>query len=137
MGRKTVTIVVVVAALLGLAFALGPPVAADTSLTFDPSVIGPDPEAYLAAREAAVAGIRPGLQKEIVRADPAGKAKTPIAIVYIHGFSASKGEVRPLPDRVATALRANLYYTRLTGHAQDGPAMAQGTVNAWVNDYAE
>ena len=137
MGRRTVTLAIVVVALLGLAFALGPRVAADTSLTFDPTVIGPDPEAYLAAREARVAGIRPGLQKEIVWADPADNAKTPIAIVYIHGFSASKGEMRPLPDRVAAALHANLYYTRLTGHAQDGAAMAQGSVNAWVNDYAE
>jgi pimeloyl-ACP methyl ester carboxylesterase len=57
--------------------------------------------------------------------------------VYIHGFSASKGEVRPLPDKVASALGANLFYTRLTGHGQDGAAMAKGSVNAWVNDYAE
>ena len=81
--------------------------------------------------------IRPGLQKEIVWADPATKAKTPLAIVYIHGFSASKGEVRPLPDKVAAALGANLFYTRLTGHGQDGAAMANGSVNAWINDYAE
>ena len=77
------------------------------------------------------------MQKEIVWADPATKAKTPIAIVYIHGFSASKGEVRPLPDKVAAALGANLFYTRLTGHGQDGAAMAEGSVNAWINDYAE
>jgi len=33
---------------------------------FDPSSIGPDPEAYIARREAAVTDIRQGLQKEIV-----------------------------------------------------------------------
>jgi pimeloyl-ACP methyl ester carboxylesterase len=137
MGRQRVTIALVVVVLLGLAFVLGPRVPVDTTVTFDSATIGPDPEAYLSRREAEVADIRPGLQKEIIRAEASSKAKTPIAIVYIHGFSASKGEVRPLPDRVAAALHANLYYTRLTGHGEDGAAMAKGSVNAWVNDYAE
>ncbi|MER9564784.1 hypothetical protein NKI85_22425 [Mesorhizobium sp. M0571] len=82
-------------------------------------------------------GIRDGLDKEIIWADPMIHAKTPLAIVYIHGFSASKGEVRPLPDEVADQLDANLFYTRLTGHGQDGAAIAQGSVNAWINDYEE
>ena len=34
-------------------------------------------------------------------------------------------------------LGANLFYTRLTGHGRDGPAMAEASVNAWVNDFAE
>ena len=80
----------------------------------------PTPKPIWPARRQRVKDIRPGLQKEIVWADPATKAKTPLAIVYIHGFSASKGEVRPLPDKVAAALGANLFYTRLTGHGQDG-----------------
>jgi pimeloyl-ACP methyl ester carboxylesterase len=137
MRKRAVTIVLLVLAVLVAAFLLGPRVAVDTTVAFDPASIGADPEAYLAAREAQERDIRPGLQKEIVWADPARKAKTPIAIVYIHGFSASKGEVRPLPDKVATALGANLYYTRLTGHGEDGAAMAKGSVGAWINDYAE
>jgi len=137
MGRKIVTIAAIVIALAAIAFLLGPRVKVDTTVRFDPAEIGADPEAYLARREAAVKYIRPGHQKEIVWANPATKAKTPLAIVYIHGFSASKWEVRPLPDRVAAALGANLFYTRLTGHGQDGAAMAEGSVNAWINDYAE
>ena len=137
MGRKIVIGILVVAALLVIAFALGPRVASDTTLHFDPAAIGNDPEAYLARTEAAVAGIRDGLQKEIIWADPATKKRTPLAIVYIHGFSASKGEVRPLPDEVAAELGANLFYTRLTGHGQNSAAMADGSVNNWVNDYAE
>jgi pimeloyl-ACP methyl ester carboxylesterase len=81
--------------------------------------------------------LRASLGREIIWAFPASKAKTPLSIVYIHGFSASKGEVRPLPDLVAKALGANLFYTRLTGHGQDGAAMGSATVNDWVNDYAE
>ena len=54
-------------------------------------------DAYLTARESAYPDIRPGLAKEVVWANPASRQKTPLAIVYIHGFSASKGEVRPSP----------------------------------------
>lgn len=127
----------IVLTVAGIAFAIGPRTPVNTTITFDAAAIGADPEAYLAAAEAKVPGIRDGLQKEIVWAFPQSKAKTPYAVVYVHGFSASKGEVRPLPDRVAAALGANLYYTRLTGHGQDGAAMATATVNAWINDLAE
>ncbi len=122
---------------LGIGFLLGPREPVDTRVTFDPAKIGGDPDAYLAKREGEIAGIREGLQKEIIWAYPNSKAKTKLAIVYIHGFSASKGEIRPVPDKVAAALGANLFYTRLTGHGQNGPAMAVATVNDWVNDYAE
>jgi pimeloyl-ACP methyl ester carboxylesterase len=123
--------------LAAAVFLAGPRVPVDTTLSFDPAAIGSDPEAYLQAAEDQVAGIRDGLRKEIVWAYPQSRAKTPLAIVYLHGFSASKGEVRPLMDRVAASLGANLFYARLTGHGQDGPAMATATVNAWLNDAAE
>lgn len=137
MGRRIVLAVLAVVAILAIAFVLGPRVPVDTTIRFDPDAIGDDPQAYLAREEAAVPGIRDGLEKEIVWADPMIHAKTPLAVVYIHGFSASKGEVRPLPDQVASELGANLFYTRLTGHGQDGAAMASGSVNAWINDYEE
>ena len=35
------------------------------------------------------------------------------------------------------ALGANLYYARLAGHGRDGDAMAESSVNAWINDCAE
>jgi len=137
MGRRIVLAVLGLIAVLALAFVLGPRVPVDTTIRFDPSVIGDDPQAYVAKVEAAVPGIRDGLEKEIVWANPMVHAKTPLSIVYIHGFSASKGEVRPLPDDVADLLDANLFYTRLTGHGQDGAAMAKGSINAWINDYEE
>ena len=48
-----------------------------------------DIEARLAAAESAFPDIRPGLAKEIVWFDPAGKSRTALAVTYIHGFSAS------------------------------------------------
>lgn len=94
-------------------------------------------EAYLAASESAFPDIRPGLAKQVVWADLITKQRTPLAIVYIHGFSASKGEVRPLPDLVATALNANLFYTRLAGHGRSGDAMAEASVDEWREDMRE
>lgn len=104
MGRIIVILVILVFAGLGALYLLGPRTPSEATVTFDPASIGADPQAYLAAAEAKVANIRPGLAKEIVWAYPASRAKTPLSIVYIHGFSASKGEVRPVPDKVAAAL---------------------------------
>lgn len=138
--RRMVVIVgiaVVVAVAGAILWVSGPRVARDTTVSFDPATIGADVDAWIAKAEAEVPGIRPGLEKEIVWAFPASKARTPLAIIYVHGFSASKEEIRPLPDKVAQALGANLFYTRLAGHGQDGAAMAGASVNAWVNDFAE
>ncbi|GIL00778.1 MAG: lysophospholipase [Alphaproteobacteria bacterium] len=133
--RMSIIMVVGVAALV--AIAAGPRPEIDETVRFDMSSVGADVGQWLAEREAAVAGIKPGAEKEIVWADPATRAKTPLAVVYIHGFSATKWETRPLPDKVAAALGANLFFTRLTGHGQDGAALARASMNDWVNDMAE
>jgi esterase/lipase len=137
MGRKILYFLIALVVAGGATFAFGPRVPVDMTVNFDPASMGSDLDAYIAKREANTPNLRAGLGREIIWAFPASKAKTPIAVVYVHGFSASKGEVRPLPDLVAKALGANLYYTRLTGHGQDGAAMATATVNDWANDYAE
>lgn len=135
---RRMSIVLVLAAVAAAAlWLLGPRPDRDMRPTFDPASIGGDVEAWLAAAEEKVPGIREGLQKEIVWAYPASRARTPLAIVYVHGFSASKGEIRPVPDRVAAELGANLFFTRLAGHGRDGPAMAGASARDWVDDYAE
>jgi esterase/lipase len=133
-------LLILILLLMGAAAAAmlaGPRPDRNETITFDPATIGGDPEAYLAAAEAKFPAIRTGAQKEIVWANPVTKEKTPLSVVYVHGFSASKMETRPLPDNVAKALGANLFFTRLAGHGQDGPAMLQGSFNGWVNDMAE
>lgn len=104
--------------------------------TFDDTQIGDDVQAYIAAAEARFETIRPGLNKQIIWAGDAGK-KTALSVVYVHGYSASLQEVRPLPDDIAKALGANLFYTRLTGHGQDGAALAKATAGDWQRDMAE
>jgi alpha-beta hydrolase superfamily lysophospholipase len=98
--------------------------------------IADDPEAYVRASEARIPGIRPGAEKQIVWAHPDRRC-TPFAIVYLHGFSASAGEIRPVPDRVAAKIGANLFFARLTGHGIDGSALGRATIGDWLNDIAE
>ena len=123
--------------IIGAIFATGPREPLDPTLTFKATQIGDDVEAYVREGEAATPGIRPGAEAEIIWADPSLPAKTDIALVYLHGFSATKHEIRPVPDRVASELGANVYYARLRGHGRDGDALAAATAGEWWNDTAE
>ncbi len=42
-----------------------------------------------------------------------------------------------MPDRVAEALGANLYFARLEGHGRDGDAMTEASLPGWMADTAE
>ncbi|SLN48357.1 alpha/beta hydrolase [Roseisalinus antarcticus] len=90
----------------------------------------------LAEAEARVPAIRPGCEKRVIWAG-APEARTALSVVYVHGFSASPEEIRPVTDKVAEALGANLFFTRLNGHGQDGPAMGRATFAAWRRDLDE
>ncbi len=125
--RILLVLVGLVLVALALAFVFGPREPVRLTTTFDPAAIGNDPARYLAGEEADVPNLRPEAEKEIVWAYPASRAKTPLAVVYIHGFSASKGETRPLADLVAKELGANLFYTRLAGHGRNAAAMVEPT----------
>jgi len=107
------------------------------TLTLYPITLPNDIEQYLAAHEAQYSNIQPNAEKKIIWADPETKAKTPLAIIYLHGFSANRQEIAPLPELVAQAMGANLFYTRLTGHGQDGEALGRATANEWLNDTLE
>jgi alpha-beta hydrolase superfamily lysophospholipase len=95
-----------------------------------------DIDAYVREREGENASIRAGSEKQIGWHSPE-KARSRYALVYIHGFSASPGELRPVPDRVASALGANLFYTRLAGHGMDGEALGRVQIEDWLDDVAE
>lgn len=96
-----------------------------------------DLDGWLARREAAVAGVREGDQKEIVWADPEARNRSAVALVYLHGFSADRHEMEPVVSELAAELGANLYFARLTGHGRDEASMAEATVEAWLDDTAE
>ncbi|BBD63252.1 Thermostable monoacylglycerol lipase (plasmid) [Nostoc sp. HK-01] len=81
--------------------------------------------------------ITSGSEKIIIWANPLKKQKTKIAIVYIHGFSSTRKDTYPLCENVAKNLKANLFLTRLTGHGRGGKALAEASVNDWINDTFE
>jgi esterase/lipase len=66
--------------------------------------------------EKAVKGIKPDNEARIVWADSSKKEKTKIAILYLHGFSASQGEGDPVHRDLAKKYHANLYLARLAEH---------------------
>ncbi|MFC4213460.1 alpha/beta hydrolase [Pedobacter lithocola] len=59
-----------------------------------------------------------GNASEIVWAD-SGHSQTEYAVVYLHGFSASKMEGNPVHINLARKLKANLYLPRLADHGID------------------
>lgn len=93
-------------------------------------------EAYLVERERREPGITPGTERAVAWAGGV-PARTPLALVYLHGYSATRQEVFPLAERLAAQLGANLFHTRLTGHGRDGAAMLEGSVAAWQEDALE
>lgn len=109
--------------------AIAPPV-------FDAAALPEDLDLWLTQRESVFSDITPGAEKRLVWAGAPG-VRTPLAVVYVHGFSASSEETRPVPDRVAAALGANLYFTRLAGHGRGGAALAGASAADWLVDLAE
>ena len=66
-----------------------------------------DIDRYLELQENEVSGLRDNSKKQIIWANE--KKKTPISILYIHGFSSSKQEIRPVPDLVAKHFDENCF----------------------------
>lgn len=69
--------------------------------------------------------VKPGNEAEIIWADSSKKEPTEYAIVYLHGFSASKEEGNPAYTYLAKALKANVYLARLADHGIDTIAPMQ------------
>ncbi len=127
-------IFIVIIMVLIVLFLLGP----RPNLDFKPKTFNlpPDLDRYLAESEARFSDIIPETEKTIIWANPT-KTKTPLSIVYLHGFSATRQETAPLSEQLAASLGANLFYTRLTGHGRTGEALAQTSINDLMNDTVE
>ncbi|MBK8479285.1 MAG: alpha/beta fold hydrolase [Opitutaceae bacterium] len=127
------------AVLLAVAF-LGPRARLDSRLPEGRAAVPTDLlalPAWLAASETKAGPLRPETEKTILWADPTSPAKTEFAVVYLHGFSATRQETAPFPELLSGKLQANLFYTRLTGHGQSGVELGRATANDWLGDVAE
>ncbi|MDJ0821055.1 MAG: alpha/beta fold hydrolase [Paracoccaceae bacterium] len=136
MGNYLIWGLGVLVILLGGLGLFGPREPVVTDIQFDEFQLGSDIDAYFAAQESQFSDITPGVEKQVLWQGATGE-KTDWAVLYIHGFSATLQEVRPLPDIVANDLGANLVFTRLAGHGRSGAAMTEATVEAWMTDMAE
>jgi esterase/lipase len=110
---------------------LGPRVPVDTAVK-DVRVPN-DIDSWLADKENSIPGIRPGLEKKISWSRGPG-IRTEYAIILFHGFPASRLELDPAWERIAQAIDANIFYTRLKGHGRDADALKNVTVNDWLQD---
>lgn len=93
--------------------------------------------AWLSETESHQSQVVEGAEKHIEFADPTHPSKTPYVVLYLHGFSATRQEISPVPERVARALGANYFGARLTGHGQSGEALGNATAGDWLRDTAE
>jgi esterase/lipase len=132
LGRAVLALLLLVAAL----WLFGPGEPVDTEISFDERSLPRDLDEWLAEREAEIPDIVPGTEKRILWAGRP-RERTPIAVVYLHGFSGTSEEMRPLPDLVAAALGANLFFTRFAGHGRGGAALAEAEAGDWLEDTAE
>jgi len=132
LGRLLVALAVIAAGL----YFFAPREGVDLEISFQDSDLGDDLDIWLQEREAGYPDIVPGVAKRIFWAGAAGE-KTPLAVIYVHGFSATSEEIRPVPDEVAKALGANLFFTRLAGHGRGSAAMAEPVAGDWIEDMAE
>ncbi len=123
LGRILILVGVVLAVVI---FAPGERIEREATAQFS------DPAGYLAARETAD-DITPGTEARIIWAGEEGAA-TETVVLYLHGFSATSEEIRPVPDRVAEQLGANLVFARLTGHGRSGSALGEARAGDWVAD---
>ncbi len=135
-GRILGRVLLVILLLSGALWASAPQDVVDRQIAFQDSTLGEDLDAYLSQKELQFPDIRPNTEKRIVWAGEKG-ARTPLAVIYVHGFSATSEEIRPVPDEVAAALGANLFFTRLAGHGRTGEALASATAGDWIEDMAE
>ncbi len=93
-------------------------------------------EPFISSNERMVEGIKPENQSRIVWAD--GVQQTEYVIVYLHGFSASVMESRPVHFNLAKKFGANLYLPRLSMHGiDDTEAFLELTPSSLMNSAKE
>ncbi|ARU55506.1 lysophospholipase [Oleiphilus messinensis] len=134
-----INVLMVLILILGamiLAYFLGP--RPEFALDPLPVQLDEDLDHYIQAAEARYTDITPGAEKKIFWANPTKKQQTEYALVYIHGFSASRQELSPVPENIAASLSANLFCTRLRGHGRKpSETLGEATLAEWLHDTRE
>lgn len=137
MARRRLFVIAAAAALLGAVIYLNtPPALVNAALAPE---LPDDIETWLADRERQVASqyaLIPDTEKRVTWYGEPGE-RTAYVVVNLHGFSATRQETAPLAERIATALAANLFETRLSGHGRAQQPMHAVRAEDWLADAAE
>ena len=131
---KKLPIFVLASLLIAVLLLAGRPASIDP--VSERSSLPGDLDVFLEESESVFGDLVPGTSKVIYWAD-SSKQKTPLSVVYLHGFSASRQETAPVSDSLAKRWGANLFYARLTGHGRSSDAMGEATADDWLADAAE
>lgn len=124
-------------ALTAVIYLMGPVHALDTRDT--PIALPRETDAlerWLKVSEQRYGDIVEGTEKHIRWAHD-DRRRTPLSIIYLHGYTATRQEVDPLCDELAEALGANVFYTRLAGHGRPARAMGEVRGSDWLRDARE
>lgn len=82
------------------------------------------------------AGVRPGMNKLFAwRSED--RRRTPVSVVYLHGWSASRQEISPVAETLAADLDANLFMTRFCGHGLGHDGMRDAKAQCLLDDAEE
>jgi alpha-beta hydrolase superfamily lysophospholipase len=85
--------------------------------------------------ELAATAIKADNEARIVFHGEAPHVRLPLAVVYLHGFTASQAEGAPAHREIAEAAGAHLYLNRLSDHGSDAPdAMAGASPERWRDE---
>lgn len=136
-GRFLGRFLLILVVLGGALWWFGPYEPVITRADFEPRRFGEGVQVYFESVESRYREVTPDTEKRVIWQDGFKERRTPVSLLYVHGFSATSQEIRPVPDRIAQALGANLVYTRLQGHGLGGAALAQASAPAWMADLAE
>ena len=117
--KKTLYFFLILLVLLVAGYLLGPrPNYPDIDYQIEQTTLRIDElENHLAQKEATVKNLKPDNQSRIVWADST-QSKTPYAIVYLHGFSASPMESKPVHLNFAQKYGMNMILPRLAQHGR-------------------
>lgn len=116
--RRIIQAILALVGLLAAIYLLGPRPATPVfpRHTYSPAPSLTVLETDIRGREAAEPGIKPDCEARIVWADTTRKSKTPVALLYLHGFGASRQEGAPIPEDLARRFGCNLYLARMDEH---------------------
>lgn len=125
---------VVAAALVLTAMVLTPRSMPEVPALEVPEIAQPTAFRDQKVSEATASGVRPENTERLVLHRTSG---SDVVFLYVHGFSASRGEGELVVDALAQEWSANAWYMRLPGHGGPGEALGEVEATEFLEEVTE